>query len=50
MLPIGVFTDFYHLPEAAALGFDFLEIPLDALAALPEVTSGSSRTTPRARA
>ncbi len=36
MLPIGVFTDFYHLPEAAALGFDFLEIPLDALAALPE--------------
>lgn len=36
MLPTGIFTDFYTLPEAAGLGFDFLEIPLNALAALPE--------------
>lgn len=34
--PIGIRTDFYDLPAAAGLGFDFLEIPLDALAALPE--------------
>lgn len=36
MLPIGLYTDFYNLPDAAALGCDFLEIPLDALAALSE--------------
>ena len=36
MLPIGLYTDFYNLPDAAALGCDFLEIPLDALTALTE--------------
>ena len=34
---LGIRTDFVNLPEVAALGFDYVEIPLDALAALPEV-------------
>ena len=33
---IGIFTDFPNLPEVIGLGFDYAEIPLDALAALPE--------------
>ncbi len=33
---LGIRTDFVNLPEAAALGFDYVEIPLNALAALPE--------------
>lgn len=36
MFAIGICTDFYNLPEAAALGFDFAELPLDALASLSE--------------
>ena len=36
MLEIGVYTDFVNLPDAAALGYDYVEIPLDALAALSE--------------
>ena len=36
MLPIGICIDFVNLPEVAGLGFDYMEIPLDALAALPE--------------
>jgi len=33
---LGIRTDFLNLPEVAALGFDYVEIPLDALAALSE--------------
>lgn len=36
MIPIGICTDFTDLPEAHALGYDFMEIPLDALAALSD--------------
>ena len=36
MFSIGICTDFTHLPEVAALGFDYVEIPLEGLAALPE--------------
>ena len=36
MFQTGIYTDFVNLPEVAALGFDYVEIPLDALAALPE--------------
>lgn len=36
MIPIGICTDFTNLPEAHALGYDFAEIPLDALAALSD--------------
>ena len=36
MYAIGIFTDFTHLPDAAALGYDYVEIPLEGLAALPE--------------
>ena len=40
---LGIRTDFVNLPEAAALGFDYVEIPLNALAALPE--ANFARTT-----
>lgn len=33
---IGLYTDFVDLPDVADLGYDYLELPLDALAALPE--------------
>ena len=36
MFLTGIYTDFVNLPEVAELGFDYVEIPLDALAALPE--------------
>lgn len=36
MFSIGIYTDFINLPEVAALGFDYVELPLDALAALSE--------------
>ncbi|MBQ8110622.1 MAG: sugar phosphate isomerase/epimerase [Clostridia bacterium] len=36
MFSIGIYTDFVNLPDVAHLGFDYLELPLDALAALPE--------------
>lgn len=36
MLPVGICTDLVNLPEIAALGFDYVELPLDALAALTE--------------
>ena len=36
MIPIGICTDFTNLPDAHALGYDFMEIPLDALAALSD--------------
>ena len=36
MFSIGICTDFVNLPEVAGLGFDYVEIPLDALAALAE--------------
>lgn len=36
MFSIGIGTDFVNLPEVAGLGFDYVELPLDALAALPE--------------
>lgn len=36
MIPIGICTDFGNLPEAYEAGFDFMEIPLRDLAALPE--------------
>ena len=35
-MKLGIYTDFVNLPDAAALGFDYVEIPLDALAALNE--------------
>lgn len=34
MFSIGICTDFVNLPEAASLGFDYVELPLDALAEL----------------
>lgn len=33
---IGICTDFVNLPDVAALGFDYAELSLSALAALPE--------------
>lgn len=36
MIPIGICTDFTNLPEAQALGYDFMEVPLDALSALSD--------------
>ena len=36
MIPVGVCTDFVNLPDAHALGFDYMEIPLCELAALPD--------------
>lgn len=36
MIPIGICTDFANLPDAHALGYDFVEIPLNALSALSE--------------
>ena len=36
MIPIGIATDFENLPEVQALGYDFVEVPLCALAALPD--------------
>ena len=35
-MKLGIRTDFVNLPEVAALGFDYVEIPLNALAALSE--------------
>ena len=36
MIPIGICTDFVNLPEAHALGYDFMEVPLNELAALSD--------------
>ena len=36
MIPIGIATGFSDLPEAKRLGFDFVEVPLCELAALPD--------------
>lgn len=36
MMPIGICVSFADLPEAHQLGYDFVEIPLAELAALPE--------------
>ena len=36
MFPIGICTDFDHLLEVIELGFDYVELPLSALAALTE--------------
>jgi D-psicose/D-tagatose/L-ribulose 3-epimerase len=36
MPAIGICTDFVNLPEAAGLGFDYVELSLAAVAALPE--------------
>ena len=36
MFPIGICTDFDHLLDVVELGYDFIELPLRALAALPE--------------
>ena len=36
MFPIGICTDFVQLPEALSLGYDYAELPLRDLAALPE--------------
>ena len=36
MFPIGIRTDFASLPEVAGLGYDYVELPLNALAALTE--------------
>ena len=36
MFSIGICTDFVNLPEAASLDFDYVELPLTALAALTE--------------
>lgn len=33
---IGIYSDFVNLPDVAGLGFDYVELPLDALAALSE--------------
>ena len=35
-MKLGIRTDFVNLPEVARLGFDYVEIPLNALADLPE--------------
>ena len=37
MAAIGICTDFVNLPEVAALGFDYVELSLRDVAALPEV-------------
>ena len=36
MIPIGICTDFSNLPEAHALGYDYMEVPLCELAALSD--------------
>ena len=36
MFPIGICTDFDHLLDTVDLGYDYIELPLNALAALPE--------------
>ena len=36
MIPIGIVTDFINLPEAVALGYDYAEVSLSALAALSD--------------
>ena len=36
MFAIGISTDFVNLPDVAGLGYDYVELPLDVLAALPE--------------
>ncbi len=36
MFSIGIRTDFVNLPEVAGIGYDYAELPLDALAALTE--------------
>ena len=36
MPAIGICTDFVNLPEVATLGYDYVELPLSGLAALPE--------------
>lgn len=36
MLPIGICVGFEDLPMAHAIGYDFVEVPLSDLAALPE--------------
>lgn len=36
MIPIGICADFTNLPEAHALGYDFVEVPLDQLSALSD--------------
>lgn len=37
MVKLGIRTDFVNLPDVAALGYDYVELPLSALAALDEV-------------
>ncbi len=36
MFPIGICTDFDHLLDVTELGYDFVELPLNAIAALPQ--------------
>ena len=36
MFQLGIRTDFVNLPDVAALGYDYVELPLNALAALDE--------------
>ena len=36
MIPIGICADYPNLPEAHALGYDYVETPLDALAELSD--------------
>lgn len=36
MIPIGICADFTNIPDAHALGYDFMEIPLDGLAGLSD--------------
>ena len=36
MIPIGIAADFANLPEVHALGYDFVEVPLDELTALSD--------------
>ena len=36
MFSIGIRTDFMNLPEVAGIGYDYAELPLDAMAALTE--------------
>ena len=36
MFSIGICTDFTRLPDVAPLGYDYVEIPLEGLASLPE--------------
>lgn len=36
MIPIGICTDFVNIPEAQALGYDYMEIPLDGLSELSD--------------